>query len=210
MWPDISLAIVGGWANLRRMSNDSQWLRKSLVAKEFSDCSFFPLFLVFLDWCPLSLGGMRDCSKGYPQPGIMFPQMFWEEEDLFGVKRPGDSTAPGKVKVITGPLPHQEGEKDYMFSASPGRVTLRVSREKNKGKLGVMTITLKDVQVLLGVRVDGPALVGLIVVGHGLRWESWLNVVMSYLVVIQRMPFYHTLGDDDVHASFTMGLLKLT
>ncbi|KAL0913073.1 hypothetical protein M5K25_016506 [Dendrobium thyrsiflorum] len=61
------------------------------------------------------------------------------EEDLFGVKRPCSSIAPGKVKVIqgalpsrrvkriVGPLPHQEAEKDFRLRVSSGSEDLRQS-----------------------------------------------------------------------------------
>ncbi|PKU61338.1 Serine/threonine-protein phosphatase 7 long form like [Dendrobium catenatum] len=39
--------------------------------------------------------------------------------------------------------------------------------------VGEMTITLQDVAMILGVHIDGPALVGHAVVGAGRRWLSW-------------------------------------
>ncbi|KAI0495622.1 hypothetical protein KFK09_021925 [Dendrobium nobile] len=36
-----------------------------------------------------------------------------------------------------------------------------------------MSITLQDVALILGLQIDGPALVGNVVVGAGRRWASW-------------------------------------
>lgn len=36
-----------------------------------------------------------------------------------------------------------------------------------------MTVMLQDVAMILGVRVDEPPIIGLIVIGEGKRWDTW-------------------------------------
>ncbi|KAI0524896.1 hypothetical protein KFK09_004286 [Dendrobium nobile] len=72
--------------------------------------------------------------------------------------------------------------------------------------VGEMTITLQDVQVILGLRIDGPAVVGLNVVGLGRRWESWPDCCDELLGTHPgRETVYHAPGDEDDTATFRMG-----
>ncbi|KAI0493201.1 hypothetical protein KFK09_027477 [Dendrobium nobile] len=63
--------------------------------------------------------------------------------------------------------------------------------------VGEMTITLQDVAMILGVHIDGPALVGHHVVGAGRRWLSWPDCCDDLLGshpladVVYRDPFDH-------------------
>ncbi|XP_020675349.2 serine/threonine-protein phosphatase 7 long form homolog [Dendrobium catenatum] len=62
-----------------------------------------------------------------------------------------------------------------------------------------MTITLQDVAMILGVHIDGPALVGHPVVGAGRRWLSWPDCCDDLLGshpladVVYRDPFDHRI-----------------
>ncbi|KAI0507344.1 hypothetical protein KFK09_013466 [Dendrobium nobile] len=72
--------------------------------------------------------------------------------------------------------------------------------------VGEMTITLQDVQVILGLRIDGPAVVGPNVVGLGRRWESWPDCCDELLGTHPgRDTVYHAPGDEDDTATFRMG-----
>ncbi|KAI0519048.1 hypothetical protein KFK09_006488 [Dendrobium nobile] len=65
--------------------------------------------------------------------------------------------------------------------------------------VGEMTITLQDVAMILGVNIDGPALVGHTVVGAGRRWLSWPDCCDDLLGshpladVVYRDPFDHRI-----------------
>ncbi|KAI0499649.1 hypothetical protein KFK09_017857 [Dendrobium nobile] len=65
--------------------------------------------------------------------------------------------------------------------------------------VGEMTITLQDVAMILGVHIDGPALVGHAVVGAGRRWLSWPDCCDDLLGshplpdVIYQDPFDHRI-----------------
>ncbi|KAI0498928.1 hypothetical protein KFK09_019826 [Dendrobium nobile] len=65
--------------------------------------------------------------------------------------------------------------------------------------VGEMTITLQDVAMILGVHIDGPALVGHPVVEAGRRWLSWPDCCDDLLGshplpdVVYRDPFDHRI-----------------
>ncbi|KAI0507697.1 hypothetical protein KFK09_013825 [Dendrobium nobile] len=69
-----------------------------------------------------------------------------------------------------------------------------------------MTITLQDVQLLLGLRVDGPAVVGPNVVGQGRMWPTWPNYCDELLGTHPgREIVYHASDDEEDVATFRMG-----
>ncbi|PKA60480.1 Serine/threonine-protein phosphatase 7 long form like [Apostasia shenzhenica] len=53
----------------------------------------------------------------------------------------------------------------------------RWSRETDTFYLfvGEMTVTLQDVAVILGIRIDGDPLIGRVYVGEGYRWKTWID-----------------------------------
>ncbi|KAL0923002.1 hypothetical protein M5K25_007043 [Dendrobium thyrsiflorum] len=72
--------------------------------------------------------------------------------------------------------------------------------------IGEMIVTLQDLQVLLGIRVDCPVVVGLIIVSTILHWESWLDCYNELLNGHSDPDVvYHDPRDDDMQASFKMG-----
>ncbi|KAL0905518.1 hypothetical protein M5K25_023942 [Dendrobium thyrsiflorum] len=76
--------------------------------------------------------------------------------------------------------------------------------------IGEMTITLQDVQVILGLRIDGPAIVGPNVVGVGRRWESWPDCCDELLSTHPgRDTVYHAPGDEEDTTTFRMGSAQL-
>ncbi|XP_028557082.1 serine/threonine-protein phosphatase 7 long form homolog [Dendrobium catenatum] len=72
--------------------------------------------------------------------------------------------------------------------------------------IGEMTITLQDVQILLGLRIDGPAVVGPNVVGQGRIWPTWPNCCDEILGTHpRRETVYHDPNDEQDVATFRMG-----
>ncbi|XP_020672721.1 serine/threonine-protein phosphatase 7 long form homolog [Dendrobium catenatum] len=69
-----------------------------------------------------------------------------------------------------------------------------------------MTITLQDVQILLGLRVDGPAVVGPNVVGQGRIWATWPICCDELLGTHpDRDTVYHAPDEEEDVATFRMG-----
>ncbi|KAI0516186.1 hypothetical protein KFK09_008858 [Dendrobium nobile] len=72
--------------------------------------------------------------------------------------------------------------------------------------IGEMTITLQDVQILLGLRIDGPAVVGPNVVGQGRIWPTWSSCCDELLGSHPgRETVYHDPNDEEDVATFRMG-----
>ncbi|XP_020679663.2 serine/threonine-protein phosphatase 7 long form homolog [Dendrobium catenatum] len=72
--------------------------------------------------------------------------------------------------------------------------------------IGEMTITLQDVQILLGLRIDGPAVVGPNVVGQGRIWATWPDCCDELLGMHpSRETVYHDPNDEEDVATFRMG-----
>ncbi|KAI0497075.1 hypothetical protein KFK09_023403 [Dendrobium nobile] len=72
--------------------------------------------------------------------------------------------------------------------------------------VGEMTITLQDVQLILGIRIDGAPIIGSSVVGDGLRWDTWIECC-NELLGSHADPnvTYHDPDDNDVEVIFRMG-----
>ncbi|PKU83297.1 Serine/threonine-protein phosphatase 7 long form like [Dendrobium catenatum] len=72
--------------------------------------------------------------------------------------------------------------------------------------VGEMTITLQDVALILGLQIDGQALVGNIVVGLGRRWASWSDCCDDLLVQHhERDVVYQDPFNPRVSSKFRMG-----
>ncbi|XP_020686692.1 serine/threonine-protein phosphatase 7 long form homolog [Dendrobium catenatum] len=72
--------------------------------------------------------------------------------------------------------------------------------------VGEMTITLQDVQIILGVRTDGPALVGPIAIGLGHRWLSWPDCCDELLGSHpEEDVVYHHPSEQNQTSNFRMG-----
>ncbi|KAI0499780.1 hypothetical protein KFK09_017988 [Dendrobium nobile] len=72
--------------------------------------------------------------------------------------------------------------------------------------VGEMTITLQDVQLLLGIRIDGAPIIGSSVVGDGLRWDTSIECCNELLGSHADLNVtYHDPDDNDVEVIFRMG-----
>ncbi|KAI0496089.1 hypothetical protein KFK09_022396 [Dendrobium nobile] len=72
--------------------------------------------------------------------------------------------------------------------------------------VGEMAITLQDIQLLLGIRIDGAPIIGSSLVGDGLHWDTWIECC-NELLGSHADPnvTYHDPDDNDVEVIFRMG-----